>query len=171
MTKAGIRGLHGPRGTGSTARGAGRALVAVYAILALAATGRSVVQILDRFAEAPVAYSLSALAAVVYIVATIALVARGRTWTRVAWAAIVFELAGVLIIGTLSTFAPDLLGIDDPSPFGRQATVWSFYGAGYGLVPLVLPVLGLIWLRRRSRTTAADASAVDPADSTSGRPA
>jgi hypothetical protein len=29
-----------------------------------------------------------------------------------------------------------------------EATVWSGYGIGYGLVPLVLPVLGLAWLRR-----------------------
>jgi hypothetical protein len=27
-------------------------------------------------------------------------------------------------------------------------TVWSSFGAGYGYVPLVLPVLGLLWLRR-----------------------
>lgn len=139
------------------ATGAGRVLVAVYGILALAATGRSVIQILDRFDEAPVAFSLSAVAAVVYIVATVALVAPGRTWGRVAWAAIAFELLGVLVVGTLSTFAPESLGIADPSPFGKQATVWSYYGAGYGLVPLVLPVLGLLWLRSRGRGDSAGA--------------
>jgi hypothetical protein len=26
--------------------------------------------------------------------------------------------------------------------------VWSSYGSGYGFVPLVLPVFGLLWLRR-----------------------
>lgn len=137
--------------SGRLAVGLGRVLVVVYAILALAATGRSVTQIATRFSEAPTAYVLSALAAVVYIVATIALVGRGRVWTTVAWAAIGFELAGVLIVGTLSVVAPQLLGIDDLNPFGRQATVWSVYGAGYLLVPLVLPVLGLLWLRSRSR--------------------
>jgi hypothetical protein len=33
--------------------------------------------------------------------------------------------------------------------------VWSDYGIGYGFVPLVLPVFGLLWLRywvRRDRT-------------------
>lgn len=54
--------------------GIGRVLVAVYGVLALAATGRSFVQIASKFDEAPLAYTLSALAAVVYIVATIALV-------------------------------------------------------------------------------------------------
>jgi hypothetical protein len=32
-----------------------------------------------------------------------------------------------------------------------DATVWSGYGQGYGFVPLVLPVLGLLWLRRTGR--------------------
>jgi hypothetical protein len=121
-------------------------LVVVYGILALAATGRSVFQIIDRFAEAPIAFSLSALSALVYIVATVALVMRGRAWYRVALATISFELAGVLVIGTLSLFAPAVLGLHSIDPFGREATVWSVYGMGYLFVPLVLPVLGLWWL-------------------------
>ena len=121
-------------------------LVAVYAVLAIAATGRSVFQIIDRFDEAPVAFSLSALAAVVYLLATVAL---ALGWRRVALATICFELAGVLVIGTLSIVAPALLGLDSVDPFGREATVWSAYGAGYLLVPLALPVLGLLWLRSR----------------------
>lgn len=130
--------------------GVGRVLVAVYAILAIAATGRSVFQIIDRFGEAPIAFSLSALAAVVYLVATIAL---ALGWRRVALATICFELAGVLVVGTVSILAPGALGLDGIDPFGRQATVWSAYGAGYLLVPLVLPVLGLLWLRRRAAVT------------------
>ena len=128
--------------------GVGRVLVFVYGVLALAATGRSVFQIIDRFHEAPVAFTLSGLAAVVYIVATIALVAPGRFWYRVAWVTISFELAGVLIIGTLSLFAPAVLGLHDIDPFGRDATVWSVYGMGYLFIPLVLPVLGMLWLRK-----------------------
>jgi cytochrome bd-type quinol oxidase subunit 2 len=138
--------------TAAKSTGVGRVLVAVYAILALAATGRSVFQILDRFEEAPIAFSLSALAAVVYILATIAL---AMGWRRVALLTICFELAGVLVIGTVSIVAPGLLGLDGLDPFGREATVWSAYGAGYLLVPLVLPVLGLLWLRRRRAGAAA----------------
>ncbi|MEZ5189917.1 MAG: hypothetical protein R2717_02830 [Schumannella sp.] len=126
--------------------GAGRVLVAVYAVLALAATGRSAFQIIDRFGDAPIAYSLSALAAVVYIVATIAL---ALGWDRVAFATICFELAGVVVIGALSVLAPGALGLESVEPFGREATVWSVFGAGYLFVPLVLPVLGLLWLRAR----------------------
>lgn len=138
--------------------GLGRVLIAVYAILAIGATGRSATQILTRFAEAPVAYSLSALAAVVYILATVALAVPGPVWGRIAWATICFELAGVLVVGTVSLVAPQLLGISDPNPFGRQSTVWSLYGAGYLCIPLVLPVLGLLWLRSR-RPLAAETGA------------
>jgi len=128
----------GPRGT---VTGIGRLLVAVYGLLALAATGRSFVQIFDpqEFGPAPLAYSLSALAAVVYIVATVALANRGTAWYRVAWFTIGFELLGVLIVGTLS--------LVDPALFAHK-TVWSIYGRGYGFVPLVLPVLGMWWLAR-----------------------
>ncbi|WP_353112284.1 hypothetical protein [Microbacterium sp.] len=119
--------------------GIGRVLVIVYAVMALAATGRSFVQIVRRFDEAPLAYSLSALAAVVYILATLALIlAHRRGWYTVAWIAIVFELVGVLVVGTLSLVLPQLFGHD---------SVWSFFGRGYLFIPLVLPLFGLWWLR------------------------
>ena len=130
--------------------GVGRVLVAVYAILAIAATGRSVFQIIDRFDEAPLAFTLSALAGVVYIVATLAL---ALGWRRVALVTICFELVGVLTIGTLSLLVPGA-DVGSADPRDREATVWSAYGLGYLLVPLVLPVLGLLWLRRSGRSEA-----------------
>lgn len=130
----------------STRSGPGVILVAVYGLLALAATGRSVLQILEYFDRAPLAYLLSALAAVVYLVATVALARGDRTSRRVAAAAILTELAGVLVVGVAS------YGV--PSAFPDK-TVWSHFGSGYGYVPLVLPVVGLWWLRR----TAAPAGA------------
>jgi hypothetical protein len=124
--------------------GIGRVLVIVYAIMALAATGRSLVQIIEDFEAAPVAYTLSAFAAAVYIVATVALVRAGsRGWYLVAWIAICVELGGVLVVGTLSFVAPAL--------FAHDATVWSGYGYGYFWVPLILPVLGLWWLVKGGR--------------------
>lgn len=119
--------------------GIGRVLVVVYAIMALAATGRSFVQIVEDFAGAPLAYGLSAASAVVYILATIALVrSASRAWYVVAWIAIGFELVGVLVVGTLSLTHPEL--------FAHDATVWSGFGYGYFWVPLVLPFVGLWWL-------------------------
>ncbi|MFT4156864.1 MAG: hypothetical protein QM630_02895 [Microbacterium sp.] len=131
--------------------GIGRVLVVVYAVMALAATGRSFVQIVRRFDEAPLAYSLSALAAVVYILATLALVlAKRRGWYTVAWIAIAFELTGVLVVGALSLLAPDLF---------QHETVWSLFGRGYLFVPLVLPVFGLWWLRIHKPAASAETHA------------
>jgi len=129
--------------------GIGRVLVAVYGVLALAALGRSFVQIVAKFDEAPLAYSLSALAAVVYVVATIALVRSGRVWYRVAWATIVFEFTGVIVVGVLSVVYPELFPHD---------TVWSWFGRGYLFIPFVLPVLGMWWLATHRPSTRADAS-------------
>jgi len=119
--------------------GIGRVLVIVYAVMAVGATGRSFVQIVRRFDEAPLAYSLSALAAVVYILATLALIlAHRRGWYTVAWIAILFELTGVIVVGALSLLVPSLFAHD---------SVWSHFGSGYLLIPLVLPMFGLWWLR------------------------
>ncbi len=125
-----------------TASGPGRVLVAVYGVLAISATARSAVQVLRDLAEAPLAYLLSAFAAVVYLVATVALARSGPTARRVAWAAVGVEMVGVLTVGALSLARPDLF---------PDATVWSGFGQGYGYVPLVLPVLGLVWLWRSGR--------------------
>ncbi|MFZ2964823.1 MAG: hypothetical protein WA006_09090 [Rhodoglobus sp.] len=135
------------RENGSTrAVGAGRVLIAVYAVLALAATARSFVQIVRDFDEAPLAYALSALAAIVYILATVALIRRGSAWYRVAWVTIVFEFVGVVTVGILSLIDPALFPAD---------TVWSFFGRGYLFIPLLLPVLGMLWLARTRPTVVA----------------
>lgn len=130
----------------SRAVGVGRVLIAVYVVLALAATARSFVQIVRSFDAAPVAYTLSALAAVVYILATIALIRRGSAWYRIAWITIAFEFVGVVTVGILSLIDPALFPSD---------TVWSFFGRGYLFIPLVLPVLGMLWLARTRPTVAA----------------
>jgi hypothetical protein len=144
-----------PEPTGAdTARGPGRVLVAVYGVFALAAGARAAVQLALQFDEAPTAYLLSALAAVVYVVATIGLARGGRTGRRTAVAACSIELAGVLVVGTLS--------LADRAAF-PDATVWSVFGQGYGFIPLVLPVLGLLWLRHQSQV-AAEESAPDRPD-------
>lgn len=124
--------------------GLGKVLISLYLVLAAAATFRSVFQIIRKFDEAPLAYSLSAVAGVVYIVASIALIKHRGVWRIVAWAALIFELIGVLTVGTLSMTHPELFA---------HPSVWSHYGNGYVYIPLVLPVLGLIWLfRTRERT-------------------
>ena len=103
------------RAAASTSSGLGRALVAVYGVFALAATARSLVQLATKAGEAEV----------------------GPNPRRLAWAAVGFELVGVLTVGTLTVLDPELF---------PDATVWSAYGAGYGWLPLVLPFVGIAWL-------------------------
>jgi cytochrome bd-type quinol oxidase subunit 2 len=132
---------HSPE-KGGTRRGLGIILVALYGLFALAATGRATYQILADFQKAPVAYVLSALAAVIYLVATVALARGDRTSVRIARVAITIEMVGVLTVGLVSYLVP--------SEFPDK-TVWSHFGAGYGYFPLILPILGLLWLRYQSR--------------------
>ncbi|MFT3716168.1 MAG: hypothetical protein QM774_09535 [Gordonia sp. (in: high G+C Gram-positive bacteria)] len=124
-----------PKRTGINT-GPGRTLAALYALFALAATGRSLEQLIAHASKAPLAYSLSALAAVVYIVATVCLVMGDRARTA-AIASCSFELVGVIVVGILSYVATDLF---------PDKTVWSHFGSGYGYLPLLLPILGLTWL-------------------------
>ncbi|MEN9748094.1 MAG: hypothetical protein RLZZ603_786 [Actinomycetota bacterium] len=124
----------------SSPRGASRVLVALYAVLALAATARGVYELIVKFQLAPLAYSLSLVSALVYIVATIALAnATKPGWYRVARTTIAFELVGVICVGILSFSSPALFA---------HPSVWSWFGAGYGCLPLALPIFGLLWLRK-----------------------
>src|SRR5699024_1370680 len=132
------------------AYGPGRVLIFIYGIFALSATARASVQLIRDAAEAPVAYSLSALSAVVYIVATIAIAHNGRRMRRLAWVTVTFELVGVLPVGVLCLTHPGLFA---------HPSVWSGFGVGYGYVPAVLPVLGLFWMWRSSPARIAAASA------------
>lgn len=118
--------------------GWGRALVFAYGVFAVAATGRSLVQLGADAGRAPLAYSLSLFAAVVYLVATTCLLLGGVTGWRVAAVAVCVELVGVLSVGALSYAATDLF---------PDKTVWSHFGQGYAFLPLVLPFAGLVWLR------------------------
>jgi len=126
----------------SRSLGVGRLLILVYAVFAVSSTARASFQVITKFEDAPLAYSLSLLSALIYILATVSLARSGTTWNKVAVAAVVFELVGVLSVGTLSFVAPELFD---------HASVWSGFGAGYGYLPLVLPILGLIWIRKARR--------------------
>ena len=119
--------------------GAGRLLVAVYAVFALSSTARAVFQIATKFDQAPLAYLLSAFAAAVYIVATVGLARSGPTAYKLSVAAVGVEMLGVLAVG--------ILGLVDAAALPDD-TVWSGFGSGYGYVPLVLPIVGLWWLYR-----------------------
>lgn len=128
-----------PSGSGRSRVGARRVLIAVYATFALAATARAVVQLTTQYSSAPLAYWLSLLSGIVYIAATVGLTT-DRRWSRpLAWAACGVEMVGVLAVGAVSIAFSELFGHD---------TVWSYFGDGYGFIPVVLPMFGLGWLWR-----------------------
>lgn len=119
--------------------GAGRLLIALYTLFAVAAGSRAVFQIVTKWERAPLAYTLSAVAALLYLLACLGIARRSPGAWRLAVGVCSVELAGVLLVGAATVAAPQLFA---------AATVWSHFGAGYGFVPLVLPVLGLAWLLR-----------------------
>ena len=122
--------------------GAGRLLIVFYAVFEVSATARASFQIITKFEQAPLAYSLSLVSALVYILATVSLAKNEKVWKSIALASVIFELAGVLSVGLLSFVAPELFA---------HPTVWSGFGSGYGYIPLVLPILGLLWISKTSR--------------------
>ncbi|CAL8897216.1 hypothetical protein [Kocuria varians] len=126
------------RRTDRKSSGFGRVLIVVYGVFSLSAGVRSLYQLVTEFSVAPVAILLSTLSAAIYVLATVALTKTGAGWHRVATWAVAAELVGVLGVGLLSLAEPQLF---------PKASVWSNFGAGYGYVPLVLPVVGLVWLR------------------------
>jgi len=118
--------------------GAHQILLLVYALFTLSAGARAVVQLVTKADEAPVAYSLSLLAALTYALGWVAIRRASEGHTAFASRMLWVELAGVLTVGTLSLLVRDWF---------PDASVWSDYGIDYGFVPVVLPVAGLLWLR------------------------
>ena len=118
-------------------RGVGNLVIAVYGVFAISATVRALYQLVRRYDEAPLAYWLSLFSALIYIVATIAL---AKNKTSLARNTLIFELFGVIAIGSMSILIPSVFA---------HPTVWSFFGIGYGFIPLLLPVFGLWWISSR----------------------
>ncbi|SDL32229.1 hypothetical protein SAMN05216298_3406 [Glycomyces sambucus] len=121
------------------ADGFGRLIVLVYVVFAVSAGARAGYQVATKFADAPLSFTLSAVAAAIYLVAAVAII---RGAARTALVAVGIELAGVVAVGALSFADPDWF----PEP-----SVWSHFGSGYGYVPLVLPVVGLVYLLKRRK--------------------
>jgi hypothetical protein len=124
--------------------GPGMLLVWFYGVMVVGAVSRSAFEISTEFGRAPLPYALSALAGVVYGFITYTLIRGGETARRAAFLCCAAELAGVLIVGTWT--------LVDRSAF-PDSTVWSYYGAGYVFIPVLLPVSAMYWLRRARTTT------------------
>ena len=125
--------------------GVSRVLMFVYGLLAISAGVRALFQVATKWGEAPLAYTLSTAAALIYGIACVGFGRRSPVAWRVTLGVCSFELLGVLVVG--------LLTLIEPAWF-PDATVWSKFGIGYGFAPLILPIAGVYWLTRR-RTRAA----------------
>lgn len=119
-------------------KGPGILLVWLYGVMSVGAVSRSVYQIATEFDRAPLPYSLSAVAAVVYVFITYTLVRGGETARRAALLCCAAELVGVVAVGAWSVI--------EPTAF-PDTTVWSKFGYGYVFIPVLLPVTGILWLR------------------------
>jgi len=139
-------------------QGPGRLIAAIYALFALSAGARALFQIATKFSHAPLAYVLSAIAAVIYLLAAICFTFPSAGAWRTAVVALCIEFTGVVGVGLLSVL--------DTSLF-KDASVWSKFGVGYGFVPLVLPLIGLWWLTRPA-TRVAFGEAPAPQEHSSG---
>ncbi|MBW5420558.1 hypothetical protein GKQ77_03105 [Streptomyces sp. BG9H] len=126
--------------------GPGILLLWLYGVMVVGAVSRSAVQIATDFHKAPLAYSLSALAGLVYGFITYSLVRGGETARRAALVCCAAELVGVLAVGAWT--------LAEPSAF-PDATVWSDFGMGYLFIPVLLPVTAIFWLVRARRAAAA----------------
>ena len=118
-------------------RRAGTVLAISYPVLAISTGFRAAYQLFLK--EGVVNYTgptLSAVAALCYLTATIGFTYR-RRWAW--WLSVLilgFETLMTLIVGTLSIINPELIG----------STVWRLFGIDYAFFPLVQPLLGLAWL-------------------------
>jgi hypothetical protein len=126
--------------------GPGLLIVWLYGVMVVGAVSRSAFQIATEFDRAPLAYSLSAVAGLVYGFITYSLVRGGETARRAALVCCSLELAGVLIVGVWT--------LVEPSAF-PDSTVWSQFGMGYLFIPVILPLSAVYWLRGGARQDAA----------------
>jgi len=124
-----------------TRSGPHQVLLLVYALFTLAAGARSGVQLAVDPGRAPVAYALSVVAALTYALGWVAIRRASVGRTGFARWMLWVELGGVVVVGVLSLVRRDWFA---------EPSVWSDFGIGYGFVPLVLPVTGLLWLRRQA---------------------
>jgi hypothetical protein len=108
-----------------------------YPILALSTGVRSIYQLLFKAGVTNyLAPSLSGVAALCYLVATVGFFKRKPWAWRLSVASLGIETLLTFIVGTLSFIVPEVIG----------STVWRHFGADYGYFPLFQPLMGLAWL-------------------------
>ncbi len=132
-----IRPAENEKGLSGFIAAAGVILAVSYPVLALATGFRAFYQLfLKEGVTNYIGPMLSAVAALLYLVATVGFAVREKWAWRVSVVALGMEMILVLVVGTLSIIMPETIG----------RTAWRLYGIDYGFFPLVQPLLGLLWL-------------------------
>lgn len=120
-------------------QGAGMILAVSYPVLALSTGVRAMYQgFLKDEVTNYLAVALSGVAAICYLLATIGFTYKRKWAWQLSVVVLIFETVMALAIGGLSltTTYADVIG----------RTVWRSFGADYGYLPLIQPILGLLWL-------------------------
>ena len=116
---------------------AGVILAISYPVLAISTGFRAIYQLfLKEGVTNYLAPALSAVAALLYLIAAVGFAVREKWAWWISVGALGMEMALVLLVGTLSLIIPDTIG----------STVWRYYGIDYAFFPLIQPLLGLLWL-------------------------
>lgn len=117
--------------------GLGRVVMVLFWAFGVWTTVMGVIDLL-HVGDGPLGSAIvSVLAGVVYLVAALGITHNGRRMRIIGWAAMVVCAVGPLLVG--------LLGLGIPELWATRST-WSAFGAHYSFIPLVLPVIGLVWL-------------------------
>lgn len=119
--------------------GLGRIVMVLFWLFGLLTAVPALVALI-RATDTPIGPRLIAvLAGLVYLVIAVGITHNGRKMRFIAWAATTVALVGSLITGLFE------LGTDHAA---AVTSAWSRFGADYWYVPLVLPLIGFVWLWR-----------------------
>lgn len=126
-----IRDRRGP------SRGWGRIIIAALWIFAAVVTYTAIADFFTLSSHALGPRLVSVIAALGYIVAAVSLTHNGRRMRVLAWTAIGFEITGVIVTG--------LIGME-VKEIGEIRNIWANFGAQYGFLPMLVPLVSLVWL-------------------------
>lgn len=117
--------------------GLGRVVMALFWVFGVWTTVTGVLDLV-HVGEGPLGSAIvSVLAGVVYLVAAVGITHNGRRMRIIGWAAMVVSAVGPILVGLLGLGLPELSATRSP---------WGAFGGHYFFIPLVLPVIGLVWL-------------------------
>ncbi len=119
--------------------GLGRIVMLLFWIFGIFTTIPAIVYLI-RETQVPIGPRIVAvLAGVTYLLVAVGITHNGKKMRLLAWSALIASLVGPFVMGLFE------LGMEQVS---EVPSAWAQFGASYWYVPLLLPVIGLIWMWR-----------------------